>query len=397
MAVKRACGLAAGLALCAVVGCIGPAAALANSISGTVAAAAAGHAPIAGIEVCVEGPQQTGERTCATTEAAGHYAVTGLSANTWSVYFSDRALNRNFVDEFYGGGQEFPGSQVLLGQSEDAQGIDAELEAGSSISGTVTDADSHAPIADLPACALAFIGPHGFAQRCAHTAADGKYRINGLPPGEYKLDFQSGKLNYQEQELPGHVTIAAAEELIDPIDAEMHVGAEISGTVTEVGSHKPLEKIEVELLQPVKEGNRLAFTDAAGHYTFRALPEGEYIVRFSPANGIFGSSSDGYSEQYYKGSETLAGATVLHAVTGSANALTGIDGEVVNLFPPHEPEPVKVSFVPTPTVSPTPQPLTCKKGFQKKKLKGKMRCLKRHKHHRRHAHHRHGARRSAAS
>lgn len=386
MAVRCACKLALGLGLCAMVVFAGPAAALASSISGTVTAAAAGHAPIAGVEVCVEGPQQTGEDTCVTTEAAGHYVLAGLPANTWSVEFSDWMLNRNFVDQFYGGGHEFPGTQVVLGPSEDVQGVNAELVAGSAISGTVTDADSHAPIAGVPACALAFFGPHGFAQRCASTGGDGKYRINGLPPGEYTLDFQSGKLNYQELELPGHVTIAGAEEVIDPIDAAMHVGAEISGTLTEVGTGKPLAGIEIDLLW-AKGGNSLAWTDAGGHYTFRALPEGDYVVHFSPAKGPLGADVDGYSQQYYEGSETLAGATVLHAVPGTA--LTGINGEV-SVYPPKDEPVVTVSIIPTPVPGPgaVPRPFKCRSGFQKKKINGKMRCVKRHKHHRRHRHHR---------
>lgn len=249
-----------GLSVCAVLGCVLPAAAMASSIAGTVTAAV-GHAPIAEVEVCSHAQPYTVEDTCAETDSSGKYLLAGLAPGEYSIHFSDRIKNRNYVDQYYGGSDVYPGTRVTIGGSEERNGIGAELQPGGSILGTVTDAESSLPIPNVPACAMAEIAPGGYAARCAETAADGTYRINGLPPGSYEVEFQSGLLNYQQQYYPGvpkanestKVTIAAAGDEKGSIDVAMHAGAEISGTVTEVGTGKPLGGITVELVHPSKK------------------------------------------------------------------------------------------------------------------------------------------------
>lgn len=391
MAVSRALRLLLGLALSGAVFGALPVGASASTISGTVTEAAAPNNPISAIRVCSENAAQaTGEAICTSTDGNGHYVLVGLPDGARSVQFSDRVQNRNFVDQYFGGGFKFPGTPVTLSGNEEFSGANAALAAGSSISGTVTDADSHAPVAGMFACPEAEFPSGGFYQRCDETGVDGKYQVNGLPPGEYRVQLQSGLGNYQELTVPPlgepKIAIAAANETKTQ-DAEAHVGAEISGTVREVGTGKPIANLMVELIHPLPkggEGNRIAFTDANGHYLIRALPEDEDIIVFAPPSGPFGTSGGFYSTQYYKGSATLAGATVLHAVPGKA--LTGIDGELVNLNPPKEP--VKVALLPTPQLLPKKhKPVRCHRGFKKRKVHGKQRCVKVHKHHKR-KHHR---------
>jgi hypothetical protein len=365
-----------------------PATAMAGTISGTVTATAGG-APIEGVEVCSHVQPYTFEDSCTQTDSGGHYTLGSFASGSFAIQFSDRVRNRNYVDQYFGGSGAFPGTLVSVsGSGENRTRIDAQLHAGSSISGTVTDAGTHLPVAGLPVCAEGEISSGAYASRCDLTSGGGEYRINGLPPAKYEVGFQSGQFNYQPQYYDGVprgsestlVEILAAEEEKVSIDAEMQIGAEITGTLSEVGTHQPVPHMLVELLQPVKEGNWQTTTDAAGHYAFRGLPEGEYIVAFSPANGPFGSDDDGFSSQYYKGSATLAGATVLKVVPG--NILTGIDGEVVNRFP-HTANPIQVTLTPTPIQKTSP--LRCRRGFHKKKVRGRTRCVKVHK--KRHHHH----------
>lgn len=384
MAVSRAARWLVGVALGAIaIGAL-PAAVSAATVSGTVTGAP-GAVALEGVEVCSHVNPYDFEDTCAQTDSGGHYALAGLPAGEYSIHFSDRERNRNYVDQYYDGGFAYPGTRITVGGSENRTGIDVELPAGSSISGTVTDVDTGLPIAGIFACPFAEVPGY---QRCDETGPDGKYQANGLPPTSYRVEFQSGLLNYQEQELPPigepKIVISAANEAVGPIDAAMKVGAEISGTVREAGTGKPVANLFVELIHPAPkggEGNRIAFTDASGHYTFRALPEDDDIIVFSPPSGPFGTSGGFFATQYYKGSATLAGATILHAVPGTS--LTGIDGEVVNLNPPKAP--VTVSLLPAPRL-PRHKPLRCHRGFKKRKVHGKPHCVKVHKHRRRHRH-----------
>lgn len=380
MAVSRAVRLVA-LTLGAVAVWALPASASAATISGTVTGA--GQGALGGVQVCAWVPPRTGEEPCTQSDGTGSYTLPAPSTGTYQVRFSDRVLNRNFVDQFFGGDafSEGPGVAVVS-PTEAHAGVDVELDAGSTIEGTVTDAEGHAPIAGIFACPEAEQFP-GVYQRCDETGADGKYQVNGLPVAGYRIDFQPGFQNYQEKEFPPvgepKIEIAHAGE-VRPIDFEMHRGAEVSGTLTEAGTGIPVPQMLVEIISTGPQaGNRQAFTDTAGHYNFRALPEGEFVVVFSPPKGPFGSDADGYGSQWWKGSPTREGATVLHLVPPAV--AIGIDGQVVNLNPP--PPPLKLTLLPGLS---KPNPLHCRKGFHKKKTKGKLRCVKVHKkkHHRHH-------------
>ncbi|HSS31670.1 MAG TPA: carboxypeptidase-like regulatory domain-containing protein [Solirubrobacterales bacterium] len=389
MAISRAVRVTLGLALSGIAIWALPASASAATISGTVTGA--GQGTLEGAQVCAWIGARTGEEPCTQTDAAGSYALPAPATGEYKVLVSDRLRNRNFVDHFVGGSAFAPGGPgtgvAIASVFESHAGVDIELEVGSTIEGTVTDADTGDPISGIFACPEAEQFP-GVYQRCDETGVDGKYQVNGLPTAGYRIDFQPGFQNYQEKEFPPigepKIEIAHASEVIGPIDFEMDKGAEVSGALTEAGTGKPVVHMLVEIISTDPQAsNRQAFTDVAGHYNFRALPEGEFVVVFSPPKGPFGSDADGYGSQWWKGSPTREGATVLHLAPPAA--VIGIDGQVVNLTPP--PPPLKVTLLPGPS---KPNPPRCRKGFHKKKIKGKQRCVKVHKkkHNHRHAEHR---------
>jgi hypothetical protein len=386
VAKARAMRLVLGLAVCAATVAAAPAAALAGSISGTVTDTAS-DAPIAGIQVCSHVSPFSFEDSCAETSAAGTYTLAGLPAGSYSVHFSGDLHNLDYVNQYFAGKESFPGDLVTIGATEARTGVDAELHAGGLIAGTVTDAVSHGPVAVFPVCAFAPTAS-GEVGRCARTDASGEYAIKGLPAEEYKVEFLGeGEFNYRTQYwedsedywqfVPVTVTLGATQS---GIDAALNRGAEISGTVTEAGTHNPLAGILVSLLSPATEETvRSVDTDAAGHYAFRGRPAGTYVVAFSRPQNAF--DGDGFSTQYYRGATSFAAATPLSVTP--PNVLTGIDGEVVNEFPPLPPLPPlppQASADPLATSLPGPArakpPLRCKKGFHKKKVKGKARCVK---------------------
>lgn len=387
---SRAVRLVLGLALCGLAGWALPAAAWAGSIAGTVRDGTPGHAAIPGIQVCQDATVIAVEESCTETDAAGGYLLTGLSPGAYAIHFGDSLHNRNYVDQFYGGGIDYPGTEVQLGEGEAKTGIDAEMHEGGSIAGTVTAVGGGA-VEGLLVCAFANTAM-GEAGRCTHTASAGAYAIHGLPQlSNYVVEFLSeDDFDYQPQYYDGAATAAGATHVAvvvgattSGIDAELEPGAGISGTLTEVGTHRPLAGVEIGLFHPGSEELLdYVVTDGAGHYAFRGHPGGTYVVAFS-AN-LFGPfSGDGYSTQYYKGAATFAAATPI--TIAPPEVLTGIDGEVVNLFPPPPPPPIQVRLVPAPR-----QVLHCRKGFHKRKFNGRARCVRvKHRHHRRHRHHGH--------
>ncbi len=372
------------LCLFGALGAVAPALAAAGSIAGTVTAAVGG-APVAGIQVCARVEPLAFEETCAETDAGGGYALAGLPSGSYKVRFSERQ-NRNYVDQFFSGKSEFSTADpIAIAATENKTGVDAALQAGGTIAGTVTDFGTGIAVANFPVCAFAST-PLGEVGRCWRTDGDGNYAINGLPPEDYEVEFLGeGEFNYLTQYYDGATTAATATpvpiagpgDLESSIDAALRPGAEISGTLTAAGTHKPLSGVEVSLLAPVtEEVLKFVETDSAGRYAFRGRPAGTYVIGFS--HTMFGSfNSDCYQAQYYRGAAGFASATPL--TVAPPDVLAGIDGEVTDICPKTGPQPVQVTLIPT---APQPRPFKCRKGKRKKWVKGRYHCVKK-KHHRR--------------
>jgi hypothetical protein len=270
---------------------------------------------------------------------------------------------------------------VTVGATEARTGIDAELQEGGMIEGSVTH-DAGLPVPGYLVCAFAFTAT-GEAGRCSRTVSDGTYVIRGLPTEEYKVEFTSeDDFNYLDQYWQGSgdyfdwdpVAVTAGATAAG-IDAELLPGVEISGTVREAGTGLPLQGTRVSLLDGATEEDLgwPAMTNSSGHYAFRGRPSGSYVVAFSRPFPWEVGSDDWFSTSFYKGATTFASATRL-GVT-APQVLTGIDGEVVNQRPKPETIQVTLSQVQPPIVSPG-QPRRCRKGFRKRRVKGKVRCVK---------------------
>ena len=146
-----------------------------------------------------------------------------------------------------------------------------------SIEGTVTDASTTNPIKGVEVCAYKAEGEE-FEEHCEVTNANGEYTISGLQPDEYKVEFwaPSGVLNYITQYYNDQSTFAAANEVTvnsgtttPNIDAAMHEGGQIKGTVTDAVSHAPIG--EVLVCAESTNFGRCAFSKANGEYTISGL------------------------------------------------------------------------------------------------------------------------------
>lgn len=393
---KRAHLVMLAVALCGALGAIAPGAASAASISGTVTVEGGG--PIQGVDVCPRSEPHAFETNCTETGASGGYKLDGLPAHSYSLGFYTHRNNLNYVSERYDNTQSFPGDLLTLGAGQDLTGIDAELEEGGTITGTVRDANSLAPAAGVEACASGVFPNEYFA--CQPTGSDGTYAINALPGGEYMVWFEGrNSVNYLSQYYDGVESSTTATAVAvtsgatqSGIDAALHPGAQILGRVTEAGTGVPLDDVEVCVYDPLQSPSPeylgpCDLTDPAGEYAIRSLREADYNVVFSQEPGSEFILDDYFFEQWWKGASSLAGATPLHAAP--PQSLTGIDAQLVNMIEMPEPEAIRVTILPTPQTPPktqTPPRKRCKKGFHRKKVKGKKRCVRKRHGHRRRAH-----------
>lgn len=371
-----------------------PALATAASISGAVSDENT-HAGIGGIEVCPTPQPYEFEVECTKTDSGGHYSFGSLRPASYRLYFSAWKNNLRYVSEYWNDKAAYQEADlVTLGSAEEARQIDVELAEGGSIAGTAIDDATKEPIEGLAACAWDTGGSY---QRCDKSDGAGHYEINGLPSGEYNVEYEGwNQVNYIHEFYKDAETLAqdtqvsvAAPATTLGIDAELARGAEILGHVSEVSSGAPVEGAMVcappESVPDEEVNQNCDWTDSAGNYAIRGLAAGAYQVAFDVEfSGPFGGPG---AFEWWQGASARAQATTLELTTPSST--TGIDGKASR--PYYLPPPSGGSLTPPVPTLPTlrkPQTVKCKKGFHRKLVKGKKRCVRKHRHHhRRHRSH----------
>jgi hypothetical protein len=350
--------IAVGLALL----CLAPTAmaGATGSISGTVTGVSPKTA-IEGIEVCAFAPEGTSEK-CAVTDSGGKYTISGLPEGKYYVdFFAHFQSGLDYVSQYF---EEVPtlqeATKVPVVAGSTTPGVDAELEKGAEIPGVVTSAAAgKAAIEGVFVCAL--LKETGFRSgSCAITDASGKYKIEGLASGEYRIEFIPFLVNsgnyapqfYDKKALSSEATdvLATAPSLTAPVDAELEEGGYISGHVTDALTNTALGGIAVCAEMTGEGFSGCASTDANGEYTISGLASGKYQVEF------FDEESK-YVTQYYNGKSSPAQA---EEVTVTAPATTpGIDAamQLVSTLPADTTPPVVSG---TPAVGST---LLCANGL----------------------------------
>lgn len=385
--------LAAAAAM-VVLGVLGPGSAVAATIFGTVSDETT-HVGIAGVEVCPTPQPYTFEVECVQTDSGGHYSFTALQPAQYMLFFSAAANNLPYVSEFYDNKPTNESADLVTLASDEARQLDVELAQGGSVSGTLTDEDGGAPVANMVACTLS---GGNFFDRCTKSDSGGHYQINGLPSGEYSIEFMSlNQANYQRELYKDAETWAQATRVTvtapgttTGIDAELAKGAQILGHVSQADTGLPLPEAFVCAEQQAPgEYQQCDSTDTDGNYTLMGLPAGTYFVAFEPLAIPNGPAA----AQWWQGVPNFEEATPIEIVPPETR--TGIDGEVDRPIwgspeegPATTPDPPTFwheEALPAPQQPPLPK---CKKGFHRKLVKGKKRCVRKHPRHRGH-HHRH--------
>jgi hypothetical protein len=182
----------------------------------------------------------------------------------------------------------------------------AALAATGSISGEVTEAKSKL---GLPGVAVAVLSERGKLVEFKITPSTGTYKIEGLAPGSYKVEFidlaeeKFTTQYYKNVHIPENATLVKVKEgaTTESINAELREGGTISGAV-EGPSKGPLGNAEVVVFGTV-EGRpyfKEAKTDTLGKYSVLGLPAGSYQVEFFPPSGV------NLVPQYYQEASSLS-------------------------------------------------------------------------------------------
>lgn len=213
---------------------------LGGQLQGLISAASGG-APITGVEVCALSAIDV-QVGCTHTDATGHYALPTLPTGNYKVGFFGRGASADYVSEYYGGSPSYAASppiSVMAGAT--VLGLDAELERGGSISGTVNAAPGGAHLAGISVCLFAVTAQR--PQQCRFSDDAGEYSFTGLASGSFKVGF-----SLSSTELAGEG--GATEE--DVFLSQYYAGGATLAGATQISVSAPasVNGVDASLLTP---------------------------------------------------------------------------------------------------------------------------------------------------
>lgn len=226
----------------------------------------------------------------AQPDANGTYTFTGVGAADYVIGYTGTGL----VSEFWNdAATPDDATSISVGIDQRVAAIDAFLDTGGRISGTVTGLGG-VPLAGVDVTAYQWNGVDESWQAMSggYTFDDGTYDMAGLRPGTYRIGFlPSGDTGYAQEYWNNAPTVAMA----DPItvtdggnasarDAALGPAAHITGTVTAAG-RVLLEGVEVTAYaQNGTSGDWVSVTQTYtltdGTYDLGGLPSGTYRIQF---------------------------------------------------------------------------------------------------------------------
>jgi Carboxypeptidase regulatory-like domain len=247
----------------------------------------------------------------------GHYALHGVFPGQYTVGFSIGCGNKgNYEPQWWRlRPSRAHATPIKIKGTHIAKHIDAALDPGAAISGTVRAMNSAGK--PLSGICVQSSGRHGDSA-FAISAKDGTYQLKGLTGGRYFVEFDPSCFGDRSSKYVAQsrrVSVQPAQSLTG-VNAYLQLGAGVSGMVTNPHGHSA-EGVCVQIAG--EHRNAFATTDADGSYTITGLPAGSYQVQFSGGCGNSGS----LAPQYYKDEESAGSADVISLAAGTITR--GID------------------------------------------------------------------------
>ncbi|MDR7112500.1 uncharacterized protein with LGFP repeats [Microbacterium trichothecenolyticum] len=273
----------------------------------------------------------------------GAYTIIGLPADDYRVQFwahsywdaeTQQSVPVNLISEYYDDTTDFGAAKpVTTAPDEPAVGIDATLELGSTISGTISlPAGVPSEWWNAVSVSVNRVGSSGGGSGgpVSIDSETGEYTISGLLAGDYRVQFSAS--SYWDSEAQRSVPVNliseyydnasdfAAAELVTTgpgtpatgIDALLEQGGSISGTLTDVDG-APVEGVLVNLIDvadPSRTVWETGFSDSTGAYSVSRIPSGVYKL-------LIGNFDDAAYRRVFMGGSTFASATELTVAPGS--------------------------------------------------------------------------------
>lgn len=254
------------------------------------------------------------------TDSAGVYSLT-LAAGVYTIQFEDNFNYDLYAPEWYANQpNRASATPVTVSAGAVTPNINAGLEVGGQIVGTLTAAGSGTPLAYASVTAYTNTNASS-AVAYGSTSASGVYTLTSLPGGAYYLHFEATE--YLAEYYNDKPALAAADpvsvalgEVRTGVSAALTKGAQIAGVVTAAGTGTPLASVSVYAYTSTAASSYVAydFSDASGVYTITTLLPGAYYLRFEKTE---------YLAEYYNDKTTLPAADPV--IVAQSEVRTGVN------------------------------------------------------------------------
>jgi hypothetical protein len=224
------------------------------------------------------------------TDATGNYTADNLVEGT---YFAATNSYGEYVDELYDNIVCEPfcdptiGTPIAVTAGEITPGIDFALDKGGTVSGTIIDEASSAPLSNV---SVSIFDANGNFSSYGYTDDNGNYTAPGLPTGSYRASTYNSS-NYVDELFDDIV----CEPFCDPtvgtpipvtigsdtpnINFALQLGGSISGNITDAATNNPISGIGINIFDVNGNYSGFGYTDDAGNYTSNgALLTGNYFA-----------------------------------------------------------------------------------------------------------------------
>jgi len=266
--------------------------------------------------------------TGARTNQNGVYTANGLPGGSYRVLFTPLS-STGYSSEWYNNrSQQSTADPVAVTVPNVTSGIDAVLDLGGSISGTVKNqAGKGIANAQVQVYDIADMGMN-MPRVTVTTTAKGGYTVMSLPTGTYKVFFQAGGYyskwynNKAGQDIADLVTVTAPNTT-SKINVVLARSGGITGTVKNA-SGAGLQNVWVGVSSLDGAYLQGTPTDQSGKYTVSSLPSGTYKVNFNAPKG--------YRSEWYNNKKTFDTATPVTVtkpkITSGINAVLDAGGSI---------------------------------------------------------------------
>ena len=271
-----------------------------------------------------------------TTGDDGSYVVNELPAGTYEIGFSSGCGDSGNYAPYWYDNQSDPdlATPIVLATGA-SQTVNATLQPGATITGTVTSASGKKLSGICVYAATTSQAELGPVFTAAAETSHGTYTISSLTPGQYLVDFGCGEdRSHADQWFDGAASAGSAELVsahagrTSGINAVLRPAGSITGVVTGTSGH-PLAGVCAEAINSKDSQSQFAVigpfaeptTNSHGAYLVSGLAAGSYDVLFAPCTG-----SSRYAERWYRRHGSTSFQTAVRVRAGKLTS--GIDSRL---------------------------------------------------------------------